>query len=249
MDVGLEGKVVLITGSSRGLGRETALLFARQGARVVVNYRRNREGAEAVAGEIKSAGGQALPLQGDVSDLGSMRTLVEKVAEEWGGVDVLVNNAVAFVEEVPLEALTAQKWGQMLGVVLSGAFHCAYLCAPWMRQQKWRRIVNLTSYIALKGYAKMAHYAAAKSGLVGLTRSLAKELGPDGILVNAVAPQIIMTETMKSSLPAKVQERMARRNPLRRLATPEDIARVVLFLGSGWNTYVNGEVIVVNGGA
>lgn len=249
MDLGLEGKVVLITGSSRGLGREMALLFAREGARVVLNYRSNREGAEALAKEIKSAGGQALPLYGDVSDMESMRALVENAAKEWSGVDVLVNNAVAFVEEVPLEALTSEKWAQMLGVALNGAFHCAYLCVPWMRQKKWGRIVNITSYIGIMGYAKMAHYAAAKSGLVGFTRSLAKELGPDGILVNAVAPQIIMTETMKSSLPPKVQERMAQSNPLRRLATPEDIARVVLFLGSGWNTYVNGQVIVVNGGA
>jgi 3-oxoacyl-[acyl-carrier protein] reductase len=147
-----------------------------------------------------------------------------------------------------LEKLSEAQWSQMLSIVLTGAFHTISLCAPYMRHQQWGRIVNIASRMGLTGAARYAHYTAAKSGLIGLTKALAKELGPDGILVNAVAPTTILTPTMRETMSLDAQERLAKGIPLGRIATPDDVARVVLFLGSGWNTFVNGEVITVGGG-
>ncbi len=248
MDLELTDKVALVTGSAHGIGREIGRLFAREGARVVINYRRSAEQAEALRQEIASQGGQALALQGDVTDRASMTALLEQVAARWHGPDVLVNNAVAFGDEVPLEEMSESQWSQMIAVTLKGAWLCSALCAPYMRERGWGRIVNITSRAGIMGYPRMAHYAAAKAGLVGLTRALAKELGPAGILVNAVAPQLVLTEAMQAALSEKAQASLSQRNPLRRLARPEEIARVVLFLGSGWNTFVNGEILTVNGG-
>jgi NAD(P)-dependent dehydrogenase (short-subunit alcohol dehydrogenase family) len=149
---------------------------------------------------------------------------------------------------VPLETMTALQWNRMLDVMLTGVFHTIHLCAPYMRAHKWGRIVNVASRSGLTGTARQAHYSAAKAGLIGLTRSLAKELGPDGVLVNAVAPTTILTPAMRESMTPEAQERMAKSIPLGRIATPDDVGRVVLFLGSGWNTFVNGEVITVGGG-
>ena len=248
MDLELAGKVVLVTGSARGVGREIVRLFAREGAWVVINYRSSAAQAEALQREISEQGGKALALQGDVTDRDSISALVGEVARRWHGPDVLVNNAVAFGGEVPLEEIGEEQWAQMLAVTLKGAWLCSALCAPYMRERGWGRIVNITSRAGLMGYPRMAHYAAAKAGLVGLTRTLAKELGPDGILVNAVAPQLVLTKAMQAALSEKAKASLSKRNPLRRLARPEDIARVVLFLGSGWNTFVNGEILTVNGG-
>jgi 3-oxoacyl-[acyl-carrier protein] reductase len=248
MDLQLSDKVALVTGSAKGVGREIVRAFAREGACVVVNYRSSAERAEVLVEEIRDSGGRALAIQGDVTDTASIDALAARALEEWGTLDILVNNAVAFGGEIPLEEITPDQWAAQIQVTLNGAWICAARCAQPMRERGWGRIVNITSRPALMGYPRMAHYAAAKAGLIGLTRTLAKELGPAGILVNAVAPQLVLTEAMIDSLPEKVRERLSKRNPLRRLALPEDIARVVLFLGSGWNTFVNGEVITVNGG-
>jgi len=248
MELELADKVVLITGASGGLGRELALAFGKQRACVVVHYRRNREAAEVVAQSVEAVGGEALTLGADLADRASVEAMITEIKQEWGGVDVLINSASAFEGSVPLETMTALQWNKMLDVMLTGVFYTISLCAPSMRTHKWGRIVNVASRSGLTGTARQAHYSAAKAGLIGLTRSLAKELGPDGVLVNAVAPTTILTPAMRETMTPEAQERLAKSIPLGRIATPDDVARVVLFLGSGWNTFVNGEVITVGGG-
>jgi NAD(P)-dependent dehydrogenase (short-subunit alcohol dehydrogenase family) len=248
MDLQIADKVVLVTGSSSGVGQVSATLFAAEGARVVVNYHSSRVGAEATAERVRAAGGQALIVQADVASRPSMDALVATVAQQWGPIQMLVNNAVSFEGESPIEELDEPKLNKMLDVVVRGAINATAACVAGMRAAGWGRVVNITSRSAIMGYAGMSHYAAAKAALVGLTHTWAKELGPAGILVNAVAPTIIMTDAMRTGMSEKTQERLAKSNPLGRLATPDDIARVILYLGSGWNTYVNGEILTVGGG-
>ena len=248
MELELADKVVLITGASGGLGRELALAYGRQQACVAVHYRRNTEAAEVVAQSVEAVGGEALTIGADLADRASSEAMVNAIKKEWGGVDILINSASSFEGGVAFETMTASQWSKMLDVMLTGVFHVISLCAPHMRAHKWGRIVNLASRSGLVGTARQAHYSAAKAGLIGLTRSLAKEMGPDGVLVNAVAPTTILTSAMRESMTQEAQERLAKSIPLGRIATPDDVARVVLFLASGWNTFVNGEVITVGGG-
>jgi 3-oxoacyl-[acyl-carrier protein] reductase len=249
MDLELDDKVVLITGASGGLGRELAIEFGRQDARVAVHYYRNVEEAEVVAQSVEAVGGEAITVSADLAERAEVQTMFGEIGMEWGGVDVLINGAVSFENDIPLEAITTGQWHRMIDTTLTGAYYTIAMSAPHMRQRKWGRIVNITSRIGLMGGANVAHYTAAKAGLIGLTRAMAKELGPDGILVNAVAPTRILTPKERERRPIDEQERIARQIPLGRIATPEDVSRVVLFLGSGWNTYVSGEVITVGGGA
>lgn len=249
MDLELDDKVVLITGASGGLGRELAIEFGRQDARVAVHYYRNAEEAEVVAQSVEAVGGEAITVSADLAERAEVQNMFGEIGMEWGGVDVLVNGAVSFENDIPVETITTGQWHRMIDTILSGAYYTIALSAPHMRQRKWGRIVNITSRIGLMGGAKVAHYTAAKAGLIGLTRAMAKELGPDGILVNAVAPTRILTPKERKRRSIDEQERIARQIPLGRIATPEDVSRVVLFLGSGWNTYVSGEVITVGGGA
>ena len=248
MDLELADKVVLITGASGGLGRELAVEFGRHDARVAVHYFRNVEEAEVVAQTVEAVGGEAITVTADLTDRTAAQAMMAEIGVEWGGVDVLVNCAGGLEGGLPVESIPLDKWRRMMDTVLSGAYHTIGLCAPHMRLRKWGRVVNIAARAGLVGGVHMAHYAAAKAGLIGLTRALAKELGPSGILVNAVAPTRILTPGERERLPPDEQERIARRIPLGRIATPADVARVVLFLGSGWNTYVNGEVITVGGG-
>jgi 3-oxoacyl-[acyl-carrier protein] reductase len=249
MDLELGGKVVLITGASGGLGREMAVDFGREEARVVVHYRSGLEAAEVVAQTVEGMGGEAMIAQADLTDRAAIQHMVNEIGAEWGGIDIVINGAVAFEGGVPLEQLTVEQWDRMLATTLTGAFHLIGLVSPHMRQQKWGRIVNIASRTGLVGGAKLAHYSAAKAGLIGLTKALAKELGPDGILVNAIAPTTILTPKERERMTPERQERLINQIPLRRMATPDDISRVALFLGSGMNTFVNGEVITVGGGA
>ena len=248
MDLGLRDRIVLITGSSRGAGQVAAEMFGAEGARVVVDYHRDAAGAAETAALVEKAGGQAMIVQGDVTSRASMDALVAAGAKKWGPIQVLVNNAVSFESGAPIEELTDEKLSKLLDIVVRGAINATAACAPAMKSAGWGRIVNISSRSAIMGSAKMSHYAAAKSALVGLTRTWAKELGPAGILVNAVAPTVIMTPAMLESMPQKAQENMAKRNPLGRLATPDDIAGVILYLASDWNSFVNGEIITVGGG-
>ncbi len=248
MDLELADKVVLITGASGGLGRELAIEFGRHDARVVVHFHTNEDAAEVVAQSVEAVGGEAITVSADLTDRASAQAMIGEIGMEWGGVDVLVNGAAAFEGDVSIESISVDRWHRVIDTALTAAYHTIALCAPHMRQRKWGRIVNIAAQAGLVGAARLAHYAAAKAGLIGLTRAMAKELGPDGILVNAVAPTHILTPKERERRSSEEQERIARQIPLGRIATPEDISRVVLFLGSGWNTYVSGEVITVGGG-
>ena len=248
MDLELADKVVLITGASGGLGRELAIEFGRYGARVAVHFHKNAEAADVVAQSVDAVGGDALTVSADLTSRASVQAMIAEIGVEWGGVDVLVNGAVSFESGIPIESIMPDQWHRMVDTVLTGAYYTISLCAPHMRQRKWGRIVNIASRTGLVGGAKRAHYTAAKAGLIGLTRAMAKELGPDNILVNAVAPTRILTPKERERRSPEEQERIARQIPLGRIATPSDVAHIVLFLGSGWNTYVTGEVITVGGG-
>jgi 3-oxoacyl-[acyl-carrier protein] reductase len=249
MDLELAGKVVLITGASGGLGREMAVDFAREEARVVVHYRSGVEAAEVVADTIENMGGEAITAQADLTDRSAVQHMLNLIKGEYGGVDVLIHGAVAFEGAGPIEQMAPETWHKMIELTLTGTFHLSSLIAPYMKQQRWGRIVNITSRTGMVGGAKLAHYSAAKAGVIGLTKALAKELGPSGILVNAIAPTTILTPKERERMTPDRQEKLIAQIPLGRIATPDDISRVALFLGSGMNTFVNGEVITVGGGA
>ena len=249
MDLELAGKVVLITGASGGLGREMAVDFAREDARVVVHYRSGAEAAEVVAETIENMGGEAITAQADLTDGASVQHMLNQIKGEYGGVDVLINGAVAFEGAGPIEQMALETWRKMIDLTLTGSFHLVNQIVPYMKQQRWGRIVNIASRAGIVGSAKLAHYSAAKAGLIGLTRALAKELGPSGILVNAIAPTTIPTPKERERMTPERQEKLVAQIPLGRIATPDDVSRVALFLGSGMNTFVNGEVITVGGGA
>ncbi len=249
MDLELAGKVVLITGASGGLGREMAVDFAREDARVVVHYRSGVEAAEVIAESIENMGGEAITAQADLTDRSSTQQMLNLIKGEYGGVDVLIHGAVAFEGSGPIEQMSPETWHRMIELTLTGTYHLVNQIVPYMKQQRWGRIVNIASRSGLVGSAKLAHYSAAKAGLIGLTRALAKELGPCNILVNAIAPTTILTSKERERMTPERQEKLVAQIPLGRLATPDDVSRVALFLGSGMNTFVNGEVITVSGGA
>ena len=249
MDLELAGKVVLITGASGGLGREMAVDFAREEARVVVHYRSSVEAAEVVADTIENMGGEAITAQADLTDRSAVQHMLNLIKGEYGGVDVLIHGAVAFEGAGPIEQMAPETWHKMIELTLTGTFHLSSFIAPYMKQQRWGRIVNITSRTGMVGGAKLAHYSAAKAGVIGLTKALAKELGPSGILVNAIAPTTILTPKERERMTPDRQEKLIAQIPLGRIAMPDDISRVALFLGSGMNTFVSGEVITVGGGA
>jgi len=249
MDLELAGKVVLITGASGGLGREMAVDFAREEARVVVHYRSGVEAAEVVADTIENMGGEAITAQADLTDRAAVQHMLNLIKGEYGGVDVLIHGAVAFEGAGSIEQMTPETWHKMIELTLTGTFHLVGLITPYMKQQRWGRIVTIASRTGLVGGAKLAHYSAAKAGVIGLTKALAKELGPSGILVNAIAPTTILTPKERERMTPDRQEKLIAQIPLGRIAMPDDISRVALFLGSGMNTFVSGEVITVGGGA
>jgi 3-oxoacyl-[acyl-carrier protein] reductase len=249
MDAGLADRVVLVTGAGGGAGPTFCERFAVEGARVAVHYRRSAERAEGVAARIASAGGRAVAIRADLGDPAAVDRLVETVERELGPLAVVVNNTSHYRTEALADTAEA-SWASVVDDMLGVTFRVSRAAAPAMAAAGFGRIVNLASRSGLVGVARAAHYAAAKAGIVGLTRSLAKELGPSGILVNAVAPTTIVTERDGvPSVPPERQATMARSVPLGRLALPDDVARVVVWLGSGYNTFVNGEVITVSGGA
>ena len=242
-----QGQVVLVTGAGRGIGKAIALAFARDGAKVAVNDI-NPSSCEAVAEEIRSGGGEAAAFHADVSNKLAVQAMLIDLEDRWGRVDVLINNAGIF-DMNAIDAMPIEQWQRMIDTVLTGTFYLTSLLAPHMKQQKWGRIVNISSRTGLVGGAKLAHYSAAKAGLIGLTKALAKELGTDGILCNVIAPTTILTPREREKMTPDRLEKLVNQIPLKRVATPDDISRVALFLGSGMNTFVNGEVITVGGGA
>ena len=237
----LEGKVALVTGGSRGIGAAICHELGRAGARVAVNYRSNAEAAEAVAAEV---GGIAVA--GDVADPEQAEALVKRVESELGDIDALVNNA-GVTRDTLIVRMSDEDWDAVLDSNLRGTFHMCRAAARKMLRRRTGSIVNLTSVVGLHGNAGQVNYAASKAGIVGLTKSLAKELGNRGVRANAIAPGYIDTE-LTGVLPDDVRNLILGNTPLGRLGTPEDVACAVRFLCSDEAGFVTGEVLLVDGG-
>jgi 2-hydroxycyclohexanecarboxyl-CoA dehydrogenase len=251
VDLGLGDRVVLITGAGGGAGPTLARAFAAEGAVVALHQRRpDPEGrAQVTADEIVANGGHAVTVAADLTSRTAVDEMVERLASDTGPVAVLVTATSAYRIDRFAE-LTDDAWGSVVDDMLGATFRTCRAVVPGMAEAGWGRIVNIASRSGLVGVARAAHYAAAKAGIVGLTKGLAKEFGPQGILVNAVAPtQILTVKDGKPSIPEDRAAEMAKQIPIRRVATPDDLATLVLWLGSAANTYVSGEVVSLTGGA
>lgn len=241
----LEGKVAAITGASRGIGRDMALMFAARGAKVVVSAR-NEEALKTLVAEIEASGGEALAVAGDVSVAEDANTLVESAVATFGRLDILVNNA-GVTRDGLLLRMKDEDWDAVIDINLKGAFLCTRAAAKVMSKQRAGRIINISSVVGEMGNAGQANYCASKAGLLGLTKSVARELARRNVTVNAVTPGFIVTE-MTEDLPEKNKQELTAQIPLGRLGQPEDIAHAVLFLASDQAVYITGQVLGVNGG-
>lgn len=245
MDLGLAGRVAIVTGSSRGIGRATAQLLAAEGARVIITFRHDRERAEAVAASIRKEDGEAFAVPLDLSAPESIRDTAEFVIKRWGRVDVLVNNALKW-SGTPADI--DNTWRDLVRTNFEGAYAMIDAVVPSMRTHKWGRIVNVSSTAASDGMPGFAWYAASKAALHGLTRTLARELGSFDILINNVVPGGTMTSTVFDHLPPAVLLKKARELPLGRLPRPEEVAATIVFLTSAMNTTITGEDVRASGG-
>lgn len=242
----LAGKVALVTGGGRGIGRAVALALADAGADVAVAVSRDVASAEAVAMEVRAKGRRALASQTDVADGKAAEALFTQVVSELGQIDILVNNA-GITRDGLLMRMSEEDWDAVLDVNLKGTFNCTKAALKRMVRQRSGRIVNVTSVMGVTGNAGQANYAASKAGVIGLTKSTAKEVGSRGITCNAVAPGWIRTQ-MTEKLPQEVADQVLKQIPLARLGEPEDVAGLVTFLCSDQASYITGQVIVVDGG-
>jgi len=242
----LQGKVALVTGASRGIGRATAVLFAKEGADVVVNYNTSDKQAEEVVTDIEKIGRKVIAVKCDVSQESDVKKMVEKTIREFGRIDILINNA-GIVFDIPLFQKTVEQWKKTIETNLIGMFLCAKYVAPDMVKRKYGRIVNISSTNGIDTYDPTSiDYDASKAGVIMLTKALAQELAPY-VIVNSIAPGWVDTD-MNKDLPEDFIESEKKKIALRRLAKPEEIAKVALFLASDDATFVNGSVVVADGG-
>jgi NAD(P)-dependent dehydrogenase (short-subunit alcohol dehydrogenase family) len=246
----LKDRVVIITGAGQGIGRAFAKAFAAAGACAVI-AERNEKSAAAVAEEILRADGQALAVTTDVADPGSVKEMVEVVEDEYGRIDVLINNAAIFstLEMRPFEQIPLDEWETVLRVNITGAFLCASAVLSAMRRAKWGRIINMASGAVSLGRPGYLHYIASKSALIGMSRSMARELGPDGITVNSILPGATFTEIERKTVTPAQKERIIAMQCVPRAETPDDLVGTALFLASDASAFITGQIINVDGGA
>ncbi|MFH7319250.1 3-oxoacyl-[acyl-carrier-protein] reductase [Desulfurivibrio sp. D14AmB] len=242
----LQGKVAVVTGGSRGIGRAVSLRLGAMGALVVVNYVSRPDAAEEVAAQIRAAGGQAEICAFNVADTAATEEAFKKILADHGRIDILVNNA-GITRDGLMVKMKESQWDEVLDTNLKGAFTCLKAVSRTMMKQRWGRIVNISSVIGFAGNAGQLNYAAAKAGLVGLTRSAARELASRNITVNGVAPGYIVTD-MTRDLPEEINEKIRAEIPLGLLGEPEDVAGAVAYLVSEDGRYLTGQFIHVNGG-
>ncbi len=242
----LSGKTALVTGASRGIGREIAITLARYGATVIVNYNGSKDRAEEVVKTIEAAGGKAEAVQCSVADTEAVDAMVKGLIEKYGHIDILVNNAGITKDNLMIK-MSESDFDSVIDTNLKGCFNTIKALYRQLLKQKSGRIVNLSSVSGIMGNAGQANYAASKAGVIGLTKSVAKELAPRGITVNAVAPGFVDTE-MTAAMTEQAKEAVLSAIPLKREGKPEDIAETVAFLVSDKASYITGQVITVDGG-
>lgn len=242
----LKDKVAIVTGGTRGIGRAIALKLADQGANIVINYRNSDKEAEELKAILEEKGVKVLTVKCDISNFEDSKNLMDKCKEVFGKIDILVNNA-GITKDTLIMRMKEQDFDNVIDVNLKGTFNCAKHASAIMLKQRFGKIINMTSVVGIAGNAGQVNYAASKAGVIGLTKSLAKELGSRGITVNAVAPGFINTD-MTASLSEKVKEEASKNIPLKRLGDPEDVANLVGFLASDAANYITGQVINVDGG-
>lgn len=242
----LTGKVALVTGAGRGIGRQIALTLAKNGAAVIVNYNGSKESAEAVVAEITAAGGTAEAIQCNVADFAASEVFVKQVLEKYQKVDILVNNAGVTRDNLIMR-MTEEDYDMVLDTNLKGAFHMIKHLSRSFIKQRSGKIINISSVSGVLGNAGQSNYSASKAGLIGLTKSIAREFASRGINVNAVAPGFIDTD-MTQAMTDSAKEATLAQIPLKRVGTPKDIAETVAFLASDKAGYITGQVISVDGG-
>ncbi len=242
----LKDKVAIVTGGTRGIGRAIALKLADHGANIVINYRNSDKEAEELKAILEGKGVKVLTVKCDISNFEDSKNLMDKCKEVFGKIDILVNNA-GITKDTLIMRMKEEDFDNVIDVNLKGTFNCAKHASAIMLKQRFGKIINMTSVVGIAGNAGQVNYAASKAGVIGLTKSLAKELGIRGITVNAVAPGFINTD-MTASLSEKVKEEASKNIPLKRLGDPEDVANLVGFLASDAANYITGQVINVDGG-
>ena len=239
-------KVAVVTGSSRGIGRAIALRLAAGGAKMVINYRSSEAAADEVVEHIRSNGGEAIAVQGDVSVVAEAQALIDTAKKTFNRIDILVNNA-GTTRDTLLVRMSEDDWDVVIDTNLKGTFNCIKAVSRQMMRQRYGRIVIITSVAGIAGNAGQANYASAKAGLIGLTKTVAKELGGRGITCNAVAPGLVPTD-LTASVPEDLAKLAVERTPLGRTGTPEDMAAAVAFLASDEASFITGQILAVDGG-
>lgn len=246
MDLGLKGKGAIVTGGSLGIGAAIALELAREGCNVAVNYRRHDTEAKAVVAQMETLGVKGLAVQADVSSFDDAQAMVRTVVEAFGGFQIMVCNAGITWDGV-IWKMTEKQWDQVINVNLKGYFNYNKAAAMVFREQRYGKIINISSINGLRGKFAQTNYAASKGGEIALSKSLARELGPANINVNVVAPGMVLTDMMKA-IPMEFQKKALDETVVGRFATPEDVAHLVAFLASDLSRHITGEVIKVDGG-
>jgi 3-oxoacyl-[acyl-carrier protein] reductase len=243
--VKLKDKVAFITGGAQGIGRAVAQAFVQEGAVVVISDI-NLEAAQQTAAALQALGGRVKAVKQNVADYVETEKVIGEVAKEFGRIDILINNA-GITKDALLLRMKPEEWNAVLSVNLTGVFNCTKAVVPIMMKARQGKIVNIASIVGLMGNAGQANYAATKAGVIGFTKTVAREVASRGVLVNAIAPGFIDTE-MTKKIPVEIQDKMKEQIPLKKLGLPEDVARAAVFLSSSDADYITGQVLSVNGG-